>query len=312
MGRCTEYKTLRLANFLIIGAMKAGTTTLYKDLLANPRIFMPQDKEPHDLVHDDVLTPAGVGRYARHFRGARADQICGEASTGYTKRPTYEGVAKRARRLLGPRLKVIYLVREPVARTVSQHYHLYSSGKADPQIDRAIKADPTLIDYSCYAMQLEPWLDAFGPAAIRVVKFEDYIADRRRTIDELSEFLGVPTCSDRIKQEVAFNRSQNKPVLRGFWHHIVRNPIYRRVLRPLTTPAFREGVIHGVLPKAPPPPAPPSLQTVNWIIDQLLEDTHRLADHLNWPKPIWDFEAVRCKYAKMPAGGNDANASSGD
>jgi hypothetical protein len=292
--------------------MKAGTTSLYKDLLANPRIFMPQDKEPHDLVHDGVLTPAGIDRYAQHFRGDRADQICGEASTGYSKRPTYERVPQRARQVLGSGLKVIYLVREPVSRIVSQHYHMYSNGKVDREIDLAIKTEPTFIDYSRYAMQLEPWLDAFGLDAIRVVKFENYIADRRRTIDELSRFLGVPTCSHLIQEGAMFNRSEGKPVLNGAWRRLVRNPIYRWLLRPLTTPAFRERVIHGVLPKAPPPPAPPSLQTVDWIIDQLLEDTSRLADDLNWPKPIWDFEAVRRKYAKMLAERDDANASTGD
>ena len=78
---------VRLPGFLIIGAMKAGTTTLYHDLLTNPQVFFPLDKEPGNLASHDVLGEDGRGRYASIFKTARPDQICGEASTTYTKLP---------------------------------------------------------------------------------------------------------------------------------------------------------------------------------------------------------------------------------
>lgn len=49
----------RLPDFLVIGAMKAGTTSLFFDLSANPAIFFPEDKEPHRLANDRALTSAG-------------------------------------------------------------------------------------------------------------------------------------------------------------------------------------------------------------------------------------------------------------
>ncbi len=88
-------------DFLVVGAMKGGTTTLYFDLGAHPDLHLPEPKEPEVLVrHAD---PAAIREaYAAHFRNARPGQLCGEASTVYTKRPDHEGVAERARQASGP------------------------------------------------------------------------------------------------------------------------------------------------------------------------------------------------------------------
>ena len=91
---------MRLPDFLIVGAQKAGTTSLYFDLLKNPAVFMPSDKELGNLLDDDVCTPPGRAAYAKRFRRARPDQLCGEATTSYTKLPDHPGVSDRARRVL--------------------------------------------------------------------------------------------------------------------------------------------------------------------------------------------------------------------
>ncbi len=127
---------MRLPDFLIIGAQKAGTTTLYRDLLANPAIFLPIDKEPGNLCEDDLLTDTGRSAYARHFANASTDQLCGEATTSHTKRPDVLGVPARARRLLGDKLKVIYLVREPISRIISHHHHELTSSEVTCGISR--------------------------------------------------------------------------------------------------------------------------------------------------------------------------------
>jgi hypothetical protein len=152
----------RLPDFLIIGAMKAGTTTLYHDLMRHPRIFLPEVKEPDALLSDNIFTSRNLRKYAQFFHPASLDQLCGEASTTYTKRPTFEGVADRALRLLGENLKLIYIVRNPLQRTLSHHRFLYQLGLMEKDINRVIRSDPTLIDYSRYAMQIEPWLATFG------------------------------------------------------------------------------------------------------------------------------------------------------
>jgi hypothetical protein len=96
----------RLPDFLIIGAMKAGTTSLYRDLLTNPAVFFPADKEPGNLTDDRVLAEAGRREYELLFRGAVEGQICGEASTTYTKEPDLSGAATRTPVITGAKRRV--------------------------------------------------------------------------------------------------------------------------------------------------------------------------------------------------------------
>lgn len=87
---------MRRPDFLIIGAMKAGTTTLYRDLVDHPNIFLPEQKEPNTLVMYGSDMRRIIDDYASLFARSPQDAICGEASTAYTKRPDNEGVAARA------------------------------------------------------------------------------------------------------------------------------------------------------------------------------------------------------------------------
>jgi len=178
----------RVPDFLIIGAMKAGSTTLYADLAAQPSVFMSPVKEPHDLSSPDVLAEGGRKRYARLFAKARPDQICGEASTSYSMLPVFAGVAERARRLLGRDAKIVYIVRNPIERTISQHFHVYSRHGADEDINEAVRSDDRLLNFSRYDMQLAAWLKEFDDNAVHLVRFEDFIADRRAAISSLCTF----------------------------------------------------------------------------------------------------------------------------
>ena len=170
--------TMRLPDFLIIGAMKSGTTTLYRDLMTNPAIFFPFDKEPAHLTKDGVLTPEGRLQYAELFEKAGDDQICGEASTLSTQLPQYPGVPRRARELLGDRAKLIYLIRNPVERTISHHRHTASRGIMPTALDDALDSNPELLSYSQYAMQAKAWLKHFDREQLSFVVFEEFIRDR--------------------------------------------------------------------------------------------------------------------------------------
>lgn len=282
---------MRLPDFLIIGAMKAGTTSLYRDLLTNPQIFMPTDKEL-DVLTTDVSKLDKLQEYASHFRRASADQICGEASTGYTKRPTFEDVPKRARNVLGENLKVIYLVREPVARAISHHHHTSRISKTSTTFDEAVKSDHTLINYGRYAMQIEPWLRTLGSKSVCIVRFESYIIDRRGTAERLCRFLGVEPRPERIEADRIFNRSEDKPYLTGKWHWVRHNIVYDRLLRPLIPLGARESMRRILLPAEPVRRAIPSPDTVQYLIDHFQEDSETLRDLMAWPEPLWDFNQV--------------------
>lgn len=283
---------MKLPDFLIVGAMKAGTTTLYRDLLTHDRVFFPIDKEPGTLTQPGVLDREGRAAYAALFCHARPDQVCGEASTVYTKRPDHESVAERARELLGPELKVIYLVREPVARIISHHHHEVGAGRMSPEIDEAVRRCPALLNYSRYAMQIQPWLDAFGPKAVRLVRFERLVADRPGVAAELQAFLGLEPRPELVDPEKVFNRSKDKPAAHGWAYRVSKGSLYRHMVRPWLTPPVKDRLRRLLLPRIPPRPTRPTPATVHYIVDALAEDQARLAELMGVKPPVWDSGAI--------------------
>ena len=279
---------MRLPDFLIIGAMKAGTTSLYRDLMTNPAVSMPYKKEPANLTRDEVLTDPGRRAYAALFEGAEPGQICGEASTGYTKLPRFPGVPRRALELLGPDLRAIYVVRDPVARIISHHFHEWTSKEIARGIDEAVRAEPRYIDYSRYAMQITPWIDTLGRDRVLVLRFETYVERRRESVDEVCRFLGVEPCGELIDPDAVYNPSVGKPVPRGPFQFVRQRAVYKRLLRPILSAQARQRLRAVFLPKATDRPDPPSPDTIEYILEQVADDSARLAGIMGHAGPLWD------------------------
>jgi len=279
---------MALPRFLIVGAMKAGTTTLYRDLLTHPAIYFPIDKEPENLTDDRVLTDDGLAEYERLFREAGPKQICGEASTAYTKRPDVTGVPERALEVLGAELRIVYLVREPVSRTISHHAHAASQGEVDRDINRAVRECSMLIDYSRYAMQIEPWIDVFGSDRVKIVRFESYVKDRCGTVEMLCAFLGIEPRGDLVRVDEVFNKGTERSVNRGPFAVVQGSGLYQRVLRPLFPTGLRDRLRRGLLPQVDSPPPPPTVETRQYILDQVADDVARLGDLMELDGLVWE------------------------
>src|ERR1700680_4934439 len=106
-----------LPNFLIIGAAKAGTTSLYNYLSVHPEIFMSKRKElsffdPQRRWH------LGVEWYKSNFDASYP--VNGEASPRYTRYPRTTGVPERIQQTLGTP-KLIYILRDPINRLLAQY-----------------------------------------------------------------------------------------------------------------------------------------------------------------------------------------------
>ncbi len=286
-----------LPSFLIIGAMKSGTTSLYFDLMTQGGLYFPEeDKEPGCLASDKVLTPEGRAAYEHYYRHAPDGAIAGDASTTYAKLPDVTGVAGRALEVLGADARIVYLVREPLSRTISHHYHEYTAGTMGADINEEVRRHARLIDYSRYAMQIEPWLDAFGLGRVRVIPFERYIADRGQVTAELASWLGGQGDPQRVEAGKVFNKGEGKGVLKGPWKRVQESAFYRRGLRKLIGPGAREKLRGALLPKAPPKPAGPNPDTVRFVLDAVEPDADRLGEVLGWGAPAWDFDRVRARY----------------
>src|SRR5512142_3502978 len=141
-------------DFIIIGAMKCATSTLHEQLAIQPGLFMSRPKEPNFFSDDDIYAK-GWDWYRGLFEGADERALCGESSTHYTKLPTYPHTVARIRRHL-PRVKLIYIMRDPIERLISHYLHESIRGQINVSVDQAIEQHPELTAFGLYSRQLEP------------------------------------------------------------------------------------------------------------------------------------------------------------
>lgn len=180
---------MSLPDFVIIGAMKCGTSTLHAQLAAQPQFFMSEPKEPNFFSNDEIYAK-GEGWYRSLFAKAPPGAIKGEASTHYTKLPTYPKTIERLGRLI-PDAKFIYVTRDPVERLISHYIHEWTQGVITCPIEEAIEKHPELIDYSRYGYQLAPWVERFGARRVMKVEFERMTATPDAVLQEIADFLGA-------------------------------------------------------------------------------------------------------------------------
>jgi hypothetical protein len=180
----------RLPNFLVIGAMKAGTTSLYHYLRAHPQVFMPAIKEL-DFFVAEANWKRGLNWYQRQFtRAAPAAVAVGEASTMYTSFPAKSGVAERIAAQL-PGVRLVYLVRDPIERIRSQYRHSVAVGTETAPFERAVLDNPIYVDLSRYATQVDQYLEFFPRSQLLVVASEELRHSRSETVRRIYAFLGI-------------------------------------------------------------------------------------------------------------------------
>ena len=177
-----------LPDFIIIGAMKSATSTLYDQLVSQPGIFMTVPKEPNFFSDDEQYTK-GLDWYKSLYSEAAEGDILGEASTHYTKLPTYPETIERIKQAgLKPRL--IYVMRHPVDRLISHYMHEYSQGEISCDINDAITKYDSLITYSKYSVQLEPYIKTFGFESILPVFFDSFRLNPESELTRICDFIG--------------------------------------------------------------------------------------------------------------------------
>jgi Sulfotransferase family len=174
-------------DFIVIGAMKSATTTLHEQLARQPGILMSRPKEPN-FFSDDRMYARGWRWYSSLFASAAEDDLRGESSTHYTKLPDYPRTVARMVRDL-PQVKLIYVMRHPIDRLMSQYMHELTTGRIKVDIHDAIERHDELIEYGRYAMQLGPYVDAYGFENILPVFFPRLVRHSQSELERIGRFL---------------------------------------------------------------------------------------------------------------------------
>ncbi len=169
--------------------MKAGTTSLYEYLTEHPQIEMPPVKEPNYFV-EELNWTCGQRWYEEHFANVSEGRLTGDVSTNYSKYPLFDGVPERMARVL-PDVKLIYVMRDPVARMRSHWVHRVHAGTMREPLAETLLGDPFFRQCSSYAMQLERYLAHFPRERMLLLTAEELRADRQHTLKQIFEFLGV-------------------------------------------------------------------------------------------------------------------------
>lgn len=180
--------TRRRPHFVIVGAMKSATSTLQEQLILQPDIFMSTPKEPNFFSNNEQYQK-GHAWYEELFITAPEGALLGEASTHYTKLPSYPESVNRMRQYL-PDVRLIYVMRHPVDRLVSHYMHEWSMGNINCDINDAVTRYPELIAYGQYAMQLLPYFDAYGQDTLLPVFFDRLTANPQQELERICEFIG--------------------------------------------------------------------------------------------------------------------------
>ena len=215
-----------LPDFLLIGAMRAGTTTLHDLLCRHPQVVPAIRKEIHyyDLFHD-----RGERWYRAHFPRTealrRTQSITGEASPYYLFHPLAPGRVAGHR----PETRIIAILRHPVDRAYSHYWHVVRNGlenlsfedalahesdRLAGELDR-IRENPGYTSgphqhfsyrtRSIYADQIPVWLDLFGREQVLVLEQRQFFQDIARGAARLFSFLELDPVP--LGPPARFNRS---------------------------------------------------------------------------------------------------------
>lgn len=203
---------LREPTFIIIGAEKAGTTSLHHYLRHSKHVYMPKRKELRFFLDDELYNSLTYSGYLQRYFSEAGDQIAlGEATPAYLRHPH-----KVAPRILndishGADMKFIVILRDPVERTISHYLHATRSATEARDFEAAIftakqerEVDPRspYIRHSLYFDDCRSWLSYFGPGNFLFLQTES-LSDPG-TYSRVLRFLDVPD------DEITFDLAKRK------------------------------------------------------------------------------------------------------
>lgn len=206
-----------LPDFLLVGAAKSATTSLYHYLNQHPGIRMTTLKEswffsfvdnPPRYTSPGVLSSvvSSVEEYTKLFAGARAEQKLGDASPSYLY--TYRDTINYIHSLYPPAyrkdLRIVISLRDPVSRTYSQYWTFrrvaneplsFEAAIEDSVIQRRLRANWNIFyDYTGfgrYYEQVKAYLEAFGRDRVLIVLYDDIQKNPVAVCQEIFAFIGV-------------------------------------------------------------------------------------------------------------------------
>jgi len=254
---------MTLPNFLILGAAKAGTTSLYKYLEQHPDIYMSSFKEPGFFAFEgEQLNFQGPGTktrinkwsvtdintYQEMFAGVTTEKAIGEATPLYLY---YPKACDRIKHYI-PDAKLIVMLRDPVERAFSNYVWAVQPG-AEPitNFTDALAAEPERINHNWgprwhykaqgfYYRQLKLYYENFTRQQIKIYLHEDFVANPVAVLQDIFKFLAIDNtfCPDMSKKHNTSQIPRNKT-----WHKFINQPnLIKSIIKPLLPVDLRQNI----------------------------------------------------------------------
>ncbi len=193
--------------------MKAGTTSFHEMLNQHPDIFMSETKEINFFA-DDQNYNKGLDWYRDHFIEGRESKYRGESSVNYSKRHRFPWVSERIKNTLSDSVRIIYLLRDPIARFKSNFTDSKTYGDIPPNYDinrfieeKALDNNPFILT-SSYFYQLSPYTSLFPKEHIMLIEFEQLISNPPAVFDQVASFLDLPYVEPQLaKRNISSDKS---------------------------------------------------------------------------------------------------------
>lgn len=237
--------TLRKPDFFIVGAAKAGTTSLYNYLRLHPDVYFSPIKEPHffssdinveemrsdfkrnvqtdisDYLKNSLGSPRHgafvrkLDQYQQLFSLAGNQKRIGESSVSYL----FSTVAAQQIKTYSPDARVIIILREPVERAFSHYLMDLRIGYETGSFIAAVEADyrkarrgwgqsHLYVELGLYHQQVKRYLEVFQPSKIKIILHDDFRKAPEKVLSELYAFLEISDRTSEIDFSVRHNKAE--------------------------------------------------------------------------------------------------------
>jgi hypothetical protein len=230
-------------NFIVIGAARSGTTSLFQYLDPHPEVFMSQVKELNFFSNEKYWNK-GVKWYESQFAGAnQRTRSIGEASTSYTKAPFTKDVVKRIHDY-NPDMKLIYVVRDPIDRYISHYMKRVQTGIETRNFNQTLE---NLDNEACawqgrYHYQIQKYLERFPSNQLLVLSMSSMKTTPEAVMKDVYNFLGLQTQGPISGLDAVHNATHRvvrkskagSGILKFYRHHIEQRRVPFRIKRLVT------------------------------------------------------------------------------
>jgi len=243
-------------NFFIVGASKAGTTSLWAYLSEIPGIYMSPVKEPRYFGNEKMEYNAKLSvikeekKYLKLFEGIKDEKIIGEATPGYLR--SVEACQLIYKKI--PDARILISLRDPIDRVYSDFLMRKKLGNEKSTMQQVIKkiikennySKEPYLQPSFYYKNVKRYLDTFGEEQVKIIIFEELIKNTNETMQDILKFLGINYKFQQSKEKKYNVYGTPRGKLGEF---IIRNKTIEKIARKIISPKIRLYVRDDILIK---------------------------------------------------------------